>query len=427
MNRKLGVIRGLLISLGSVAITLGMVSSVSAQPCDPIDQMRYVAMGDSYSSGYGLSDASGDCSRSSSSSFPKRIQAQFGFGSFVDVSCSGAQTKNWTQAQESNPPQLNSLSAQTDVVTFSIGGNDLGFTSILTNCATSFDCRGDYGGNSMPNLLAQIHGSVGDRIEAAMRAVVERAPNAQVFAIGYPDLLPASPSGIAWGFGCLPTSGVISASERDALRNVERTLNLEIEARAAAVGGNMNYVDIYTPSIGHDLCSSNNWTSDLATLFHPNKTGHQAFANIMVPVMRQSLVDACTASTTTTSAVASSTTNITPVTDPQTSSSTVPNETTTTLDPATSTSLATTTTAATTTAPTTTAPTTTAMVTTTTGQVLPARQDTSPTRMSAAAGPTSTRSGSLPRTGSNSAPLAVLGAVMVVVGLALTRWRTKIA
>jgi hypothetical protein len=35
-----------------------------------------------------------------------------------------------------NPAQFNALSADTQIVSLQIGGNDIGFTSILQNCAT---------------------------------------------------------------------------------------------------------------------------------------------------------------------------------------------------------------------------------------------------------------------------------------------------
>jgi hypothetical protein len=40
-----------------------------------------------------------------------------------------------------NPPQFNALTADTQIVTLQIGGNDIGFTSILQNCATANPVR----------------------------------------------------------------------------------------------------------------------------------------------------------------------------------------------------------------------------------------------------------------------------------------------
>ncbi|HEX6696055.1 MAG TPA: GDSL-type esterase/lipase family protein, partial [Solirubrobacteraceae bacterium] len=73
--------------------------------------------------------------------------------SLADASCSGATTADMTAPQDvtpgpANPPQLDALTADTQIVTLQIGGNDIGFTSILENCATAnpfaHPCRDKY-------------------------------------------------------------------------------------------------------------------------------------------------------------------------------------------------------------------------------------------------------------------------------------------
>lgn len=382
------------IGIGFAAALLAVVAlttSATAEPCQPADQLDYVAMGDSFSSGYGLIDATGGCNRSAALSYPHRIQAVESFGSFTDISCSGARTRDFSAAQGSNPPQLSALSAETDVVTFTIGGNDLGFTSILTNCAAPGDCRASYGGPTMPTLLSDIHGSVGDRIEAAMGAVRQAAPNAQVFVLGYPDLLPAGPTGLLWGPSCLPVSTVISDEERTALRNVQATLNAEIEARATAVGANVSYVDSFTPSIGHDVCQVDGWVA-VATQFHPTPIGHQGMADAALPVIAARLDAVCQASTTTT-------TTTTTTTAPPSSTSTSGPATTVTTAPGSTTLASTSSTGA--------GPSTTVAVGVGAGTVGPGGPGGSPAP------------GGLPRTGVDPGPLAGVGALLVLAGAAL--------
>src|SRR5699024_6822100 len=134
-------------------------------------------------------------------------------------------------------PQLDALSASTDVVTFTIGGNDLGFSDIVQNCMVPVvECRSDYGGDTMPVLLDRVRDEFGPRIEMAIRQVLDRAPNARVFVLGYPDLLPAEPTGWRWPLSCGATGAAINDKDRTALRGVQRALNDEIEARTRAVG-----------------------------------------------------------------------------------------------------------------------------------------------------------------------------------------------
>ncbi len=319
-NAKRGRVRTVVTGLGSVGlasivVVLGLVTGAAAEPCDVAADLEYVALGDSYSSGYGLPDATGPCDRSSEYSYPVRIQQSAQFGTFTDVSCAGARTRDFYTAQNgSNPRQLDALSEDTDVVTFTIGGNDLGFTDIITDCATDGDCRDAYGGPGMPDLMNKISGPVGDDIQQAMSDAAAAAPNAEIFVLGYPDLLPASPTGPAWTLSCMPTSLVVSSPERTDLRAVQLALNEEIAMRASAAGATLHYVDTYTPSVGHDLCSSDPWVSVL-NIYHPTVTGMLAMALLAQQAIEAQLISQCEQSTTTsTSTTTVSTTTSSPST-----------------------------------------------------------------------------------------------------------------
>lgn len=315
--RRKGAVRATVLAVTAIVVSFGLAATAAGSaPCSPITERHYVALGDSYASGYGLGDASGDCSRSTAQSYPNRTKAALGITSFVNVTCAGATTSSLAGKQGSNAPQFDALSSSTDLASLTIGGNDLGFTDILTNCATSSDCRGDYGGNTMPTLLTKVSTVVGPKVEAAFRAALTKAPNAQIFVLGYPDLLPAGPTGISWTVSCGATATVISDGERTALRGVEKALNDEIRKRALAVGGRIRYVDVYTPSIGHDLCSNDNWTAGVATLYHPTSGGHAAMSALLVSSIQTTVAAVCAASTTTTTA-------------PTTTSTTAPTTTTT--------------------------------------------------------------------------------------------------
>ena len=75
-----------------------------------------------------------NCDRTGQS-YPYLVQAEVHAATFKDVTCSGATTADMTKAQGSiNAPQFNALSADTDLVTLTLGGNDIGFSNILTTC-----------------------------------------------------------------------------------------------------------------------------------------------------------------------------------------------------------------------------------------------------------------------------------------------------
>jgi hypothetical protein len=117
---------------------------------------RYVALGDSYSSGEGAVDSSGDaaldpntniknqdqCHRSAHA-YPELVK-QDGAPSgetFVFQACSGALMADLVTdvggpGQWSEGPQIDALNRQTSLITLSIGGNDLGFADGLNSCIT---------------------------------------------------------------------------------------------------------------------------------------------------------------------------------------------------------------------------------------------------------------------------------------------------
>ena len=95
--------------------------------------------------------------------------------------------------------------------------------------------------------------------------------------VGYPAILPET------GGGCFPIVPMV-ATDVTYLRGVEKALNATLKARALAAGD--YYVDLYTPSIGHDACSSNRWVEPIvpntaAAPVHPNATGMSAFAPVV--------------------------------------------------------------------------------------------------------------------------------------------------
>jgi lysophospholipase L1-like esterase len=205
-----------------------------------------------------------------------------------DPSCSGAETEDMTQPQDvdpdgPNPPQFNSLDAATTLVSLTIGGNDIGFSSIAESCATlnpfSSPCRDKY--------LANGHDEISDRINATAPLVAQviqgihaRVPLARVFVVNYPAIFPET------GSGCWPQMPI---SFRDApyLRAKEQELNQMLATQAAANGAGL--VNWYSASIGHDACKSASlrWVEPLvpgsaAAPVHPNQRGMQGAADALV-------------------------------------------------------------------------------------------------------------------------------------------------
>lgn len=100
-------------------------------------ELDYVALGDSYAAmGSTYAELQGPefCLRASNN-YPSHVAADDRISDATDVSCQGARipdllTPRTTGAMEI-PAQLDALETSTDVVTLSIGGNDLGFGEII--------------------------------------------------------------------------------------------------------------------------------------------------------------------------------------------------------------------------------------------------------------------------------------------------------
>ena len=206
--------------------------------------------------------------------------------SLADASCSGAKTDDMTAPQDvtggSNPPQLNALTSDTQIVTLQIGGNDIGFTSILQNCATAnpfaHPCRDKYVVNGRDTLADKI-AATAPKIAAVLQGIHARSPNARVFVVNYAAILPET------GSGCWPQVP-IGFTDVPYLRGVEKNLNAMLAQQAAANGARI--VDDYTASIGRDACRSatTRWVEPLvpgnaAAPFHPNARGEAGIAAVV--------------------------------------------------------------------------------------------------------------------------------------------------
>ncbi|MFJ8200960.1 SGNH/GDSL hydrolase family protein [Streptomyces sp. NPDC096152] len=243
---------------------------------------EYVALGDSYTSGPLIPrQVDANCARSDHN-YPSLVAAERARTTLKDVSCSAAKTDQMWEPQGTNGPQLDALERGTDLVTLQIGGNDMGFGSIIATCAalSSTDPSGNpcerYYGSSGTDRLTVAIAQTAPKVDRVLRAVHSRAPHARVLVVGYPDLLPDD------GSGCYP-SVPFAAKDFPYLRDTGKRLNLML--RLVAAWNHVEYVDTYGPTVGHDMCKApaDRWIEPLAPTSpaapaHPNAKGEEAMA-----------------------------------------------------------------------------------------------------------------------------------------------------
>jgi lysophospholipase L1-like esterase len=225
---------------------------------------------------------------------------------FRDVSCSGARTPDLTGPQQtsdgSNPAQLDALSAATRLVTVGIGGNDAGFMDVVGECArrsltnslsqslgrtaaAEAPCRDHYASAQGGDQVRRKVDAAGEKLAEVLREIGRRAPQARVFVVGYPMLLPADPAPCA-----SVLEGAVTPADLGFLAEKEQELNTMLARRAEAAGA--RFVDTATPSAGHDLCAAAaRWIEPpfpapgLAAV-HPNALGQQGVAAAVLQAVR---------------------------------------------------------------------------------------------------------------------------------------------
>ena len=254
---------------------------------------RYVALGDSYSAGplVPTTDLAGGCARSDHN-YPSLVAERLGVGTFVDVTCSAATTRDLTHVQATFgdarvPAQLKAVTRDTDLVTLGIGGNDLGLFSTLINTCTRLRAADPTGAPCARRLAARgpdleaATRTISARVTAALGEIERRAPGAEVLLVGYPRLVPDSGT-------CpqLPLARGDYAAGRRISEGLDRSL------RQAARRTRVTFVDMYGASRGHDICSAEPWVNGRVTdrlralAYHPLAAGMRADADAVVAALR---------------------------------------------------------------------------------------------------------------------------------------------
>ncbi len=309
------------------------------------EQYKYVALGDSYSAGEGVEpffDAYNRCHRSMGAYAMKVEQSgvtgesiyerlytgdELGLG-WGFQACSGATTSDMLteghhgdalpqlqldrSADFSNPYTL-PVDAETDLVTMTIGGNDVEFSAILGYCYLSANCtQGIYkDGLSLSDYVDGLLARLGPKLDKVYSRVEDQAEHARILVLGYPQLVPASideqrcrallQRGSPWG-----TVG-LTLQEQQYIRSATVRLNGVIEQRAEA-SGRAEFVRVDRFFAGHEVCGSQgewingpSFTVGTGTeglpgylddrSFHPNPCGQDAMAVLVNVRLNASLRD----------------------------------------------------------------------------------------------------------------------------------------
>ncbi len=264
MTRRRLVGAGLAVLTGAGAALAAATPAVAAAA-------SYVALGDSYSSGTGTRTYINDgtsCQRSVYA-YPSLDAASLGLA-LTFRACSGATVADVTNTQ------LSALSSATAYVTISVGGNDAGFASVLTECAKPgwlSNCNGaiDTAQNIINNTLP-------GRLSTLYASIRSKAPSAKVIVVGYPRIFNGQDCNLLTWF---------SPAEETRLNATADLLNSRVATAAAAKG--FTFVNPTSKFVGHAVCDSVEWINGLSNpvgeSYHPNIAGHRdGYAVVTKPV-----------------------------------------------------------------------------------------------------------------------------------------------
>ena len=286
----LAVVPGVRARSGLPALVVLLALSVVAAGCgaakkeEPRNGAAYVALGDSYTSGPGLTPiADAPCKRSEIN-YPSLVAKAMKIKSFSDRSCGGAATVHLLKPQmfgrgTINDPQFDALGKDTTLVSIGMGLNNQSISvGLLLVCLTphgatpSDKCR-RYLGAPESTIEAQMRGAAA-QVGLSLAAIRKKAPDARIVLVGYPRLVPDQ--------GDCPDRLPVPEAQIERMREAMKYADQVWQKTADDAGA--DYIDMYQASAGHDICSSDPWIAGYGGIsgtgpqLHPYAAYHRAVA-----------------------------------------------------------------------------------------------------------------------------------------------------
>lgn len=279
-SRRVGIAARILIILGAALSVFLAHMYVEGRPTQ--GRPQYVAMGSSFAAGPAITEYADDspwfCARSKDN-YAHQLARLRGL-SLVDVSCGGATTDHVLEGgQFLQPAQIDAVTAQTELVTVTIGGNDVRYLANLM----AMGCNGRtpwylhwIGGCTVRSIesIEQRFPRLLDQLVRIIDEVRRRAPKATIVLVNYPSVLPQG--------GTCERLG-INADQVAQMRGIAD--QLAQVTYAAAEGHGALLMDAERISRGHDVCAPDSWMVGMhpagglrAAPLHPTLAGMTAIA-----------------------------------------------------------------------------------------------------------------------------------------------------
>jgi lysophospholipase L1-like esterase len=259
----------------TVALAAG-AAGAAAETAKP-DQLqrgdRYVSLGSSLASGFGIADQSTPCGRSDKS-YAHLVAAKFKLD-LIDVSCGAATVPNVLDTpQGANPPQIDAVTADTKLITIGLGGNDIAYNGTALGCGDPATVC------TAPPSLAADEAALPGKLDAMLAAVKAKAPDATIVVVTYPKEFPKR------------NCPALSLTDEELTLLQGMGASIEQALVTAAKKAKVRIADPYVRRGDHTACApaSEQWTAgkDVTDGFayHPTALGHQEMARLIVKSLR---------------------------------------------------------------------------------------------------------------------------------------------
>jgi hypothetical protein len=284
--------------------------------------ISYAALGDSYSSGEGKgpwrneiknppnSDELDDECHRSTKGYPMQVKLPknkkaIAYGSdsknlFSFAACSGAISQNLLYVNQrpsgkKAPLQQDFVNDGTDLVTATIGGNDVEFVEIATHCVTQFNCqkRDGRGSDKFTKLNSGTSLTLPEYVDLRLAIIAAQLPptylrikessghNSTVAIAGYPELFQVKPS-VFCG-----TRSIITKKERVYLGEAAQRFDSLLTAATGRAG--VFYSPVLQDFSPHLPCGDGEvWLNGVSKgglkdsrKLHPTDAGYKAYADII--------------------------------------------------------------------------------------------------------------------------------------------------
>lgn len=266
--------------LGLAAALLFFSAPALAQP--PAGG-KYVAMGSSFAAGPAITtsaDAPPDRCRRSKDNYPHQLARKRNL-TLIDVSCSGATTAHVLGPWTPFPAQLDALTPDVTLVTVTIGGNDLGYMTLLNSAACATRAASREAAAACPKFTMPSEEAV-RALEAHLgdiaREVRRRSPKARLVFVQY--------------FTVLPQLGLCQTLPLDPGQTIAAralVLRLNEVTRRASLAADADVLELQALSADHNACAKEPWVNGYlgqtpatdGVSWHPNLAGMTAAADAL--------------------------------------------------------------------------------------------------------------------------------------------------